>query len=527
MKSFSASVSLVFLSASLVFGASGGVVSGTVKGLDGAPFKGAFVRARNAETKITTSVVSNTRGLYRIQDLAPGEYTVRVEAVGYKSDPRTGVNVTDGGSLSLDFPLQKGMVRWSDISYYQGRMLLPPGKGREVALERYDLCMACHGFESRMATTRRDEAGWKRAVDFMRDPKSGMGYFLRPNQFTDQMAADATAYLTSVFGVDSDLPRSPADLPKYKETVRPFSEEGTKLVYVDYELPGPNRMPWDAAPGKDGYVYMPYYGRGNQIGRLDSKTGKVEEFPVPNVGPAGLHSAVPAPDGTVWFTEQATNKIGKWDPQTKTITEYQAPAPGGKHTIRFDSQGNIWTSGSPITRYDPKTGTFTPFREAGYAYGIAIDRNDIVYFAEFRENGKLGRLDPKTGKVTKWDTPTPDARPRRIQVDSHGIVWFGEYQAGKMGRFDPKTETIKEFPLPGPSPTPYALGIDKYDRIWYSSEAMDVLGCLDPKTGKVVEYPTPYPENAMRDIFLDAEGRIWFSSPPNNRVGYFIPPPVN
>jgi hypothetical protein len=29
----------------------------------------------------------------------------------------------------------------------------------------------------------------------------------------------------------------------------------------------------------------------------------------------------------------------------------------------------------------------------------------------------------------------------------------------------------------------------------------------------------------MRDIYTDTEGRIWFSTPPNNKVGYFVPPP--
>jgi virginiamycin B lyase len=84
---------------------------------------------------------------------------------------------------------------------------------------------------------------------------------------------------------------------------------------------------------------------------------------------------------------------------------------------------------------------------------------------------------------------------------------------------------MKEYSLPGPSPTPYGLAIDKYGRIWYSSDDQDTMGCLDPKTGAVVEYPTPYPENGMRDIYTDTEGRIWFSTPPNNKVGYFVPPP--
>src|SRR4051812_34686986 len=101
------------------------------------------------------------------------------------------------------------------------------------------------------------------------------------NPFTDQNAADVASYLSSLFGPDSTLPKSPADMPQYKEVVRPsFSDEAMKIVYVEYELPGPNRMPWSAAPDKDGNLWIPYYGRANKIGQLDPKTGIVQEYPV-------------------------------------------------------------------------------------------------------------------------------------------------------------------------------------------------------------------------------------------------------
>jgi streptogramin lyase len=87
-----------------------------------------------------------------------------------------------------------------------------------------------------------------------------------------------------------------------------------KIVYVEYDLPGPNRMPWSAHPDKDGTFWIPYYGRANKIGHLDPVTGEVREYPVPNLGTAAIHSAVPAADGSVWLTEQGSNKLGRWTP---------------------------------------------------------------------------------------------------------------------------------------------------------------------------------------------------------------------
>jgi virginiamycin B lyase len=123
--------------------------------------------------------------------------------------------------------------------------------------------------------------------------------------------------------------------------------------------------------------------------------------------------------------------------------------------------------------------------------------------------------------IEKWAPPTQSARPRRIQVDTDGVVWFAEYEPGKIGRFDPRTETFKEYQLPGEEPSPYALGIDRDHYIWFASDYMDYIGRLDPKTGEVIEYPYTHSENTMREFFLEDQGRMWYGTPANNKVGYF------
>ena len=522
MKSLSRTVGLLIFVACVAFDAWAGTVSGAVKDPSGAPLKGAFVRARKQKSNVTVSVLSDRQGRYQIRDLQPGDYTIQATAIGYKSDPAKAVKV-DAQPLSLDFGVQKGMVRWTDLSNYQARELLPAGKAKSFLVTR---CFACHGIQTRMAARRQDETSWRRDVDYMRD---SMRYFLRDG-VPDETAAELASYLTSTFGLESEAPRSPADLPEYQKVKRgEFSDEAMKIVYVDYDLPGPNRMPWSAAPDKDGNFWIPYYGRANQVGKLDPKTGVVQEFRAPYPDTAAIHSAVAGPDGTVWFTEQGSNRLGHLDPRTREVVEHQAPlkdgigtARGSKHTLRVDPSGVVWATGSPMSKFDPKTEKFTEISEVPSAYGITLDKDGNVWFAEFTEDGKIGKVDPKTMKVTKWAPPTPNARPRRIQIDTDGAVWFAEFGAGKIGRFDPKTETFKEYPLPGAAPTPYAFGIDRNHNIWYSSEAMDIVGRLDPKTGEVIEYPFPYSENSMREFFLDSEGRMWFGSPPNNKVGYFV-----
>src|SRR6266702_2020969 len=447
-------------------------ITGTVKGPDGAPFRAAFVQARHAGLKMTVSVLSDNQGKYIVENLPAGDYQLSIRAVGYKADAKSGLTLADN-------------------------------------------CLGCHGFQSKMAAFRRDEDEWRVRVDFMR---GAMRASLADRRgFSDEQADAVVSYLTHVFGKNSVLPKSPANLPYYKDTVLSFSDEALKIVYVDFDMPGPTRFPWTAHPDKEGNFWTPQYGIANRFSRFNPTLGQMQEWPVPNPGPALIHSAVPAPDGSVWLAEAGSKKLGRYDPVTGKVTEYQDD--WRKHTIRVHPDGSIWSTGG-LTRFDPKTEKFTHITEVPTAYGIALDQQGTVWFTEMTKTGTIGKVDPKTLKVTKYIPPMRD-RPRRIQVDEDGMVWFAVFDDSKITRFDPKAETFKEFPLPRAKSSPYALGIAPDRSLWYSSEARDLIGRLDPDTGKVTEFPMPYTDNGMRDFFLDKEGRIWYGTPPNNKIGYF------
>ena len=516
-------IRLLSVAASIIFAGSGGyaaTISGTVKGPDGAPFQGSFVEAQNTRTKMTVIVLSNTQGRYRIDKLPAGEYQVQIKVVGYRAQPQTGVNLSADQNASFNFALEKGMVRWSDISYYQAKQLWPPATGKDLLFKE---CSICHQFQTRMASVTRDADGWKDRLAYMREVEHyGLAYL------TDQQADDIASYITRLFGPDSELPKSPEEMPGYQGTVRPFSSEAMNIVYMEYDMPGPSRMPFSAAPDKDGYLWIPNCGPANKITRLDPKTGEMKDFTVPYIGTAGVHSAIPAPDGSVWLSEQGSNRVGRWDPSTQKITEFQdrylpgkeGTLQGGeKHTIRLDQSGSVWASGNPLTKFDPETGKFTRF-EGINTYDVKPDKDGTLWFTSPSAN-KIGKVDEKTMKMTEWDSPTPGSAPRRMEIGLDGIIWSGEFVTGKMIRFDPATQTIKEYPLPGPDPSPYALGIDTDGYVWYNSHHMDVVGRFDPKTGKVIEYPFPHSELALREFFRDSAGRMWYGSTPNNKVGYF------
>jgi streptogramin lyase len=502
-------------------------ITGTVIGPDGEPFRAAFVEAQNLKTKITTIVLSQKDGTYRIDHLPAGMYNVQVNKIGYRVEQNRVLDLSTQPSVTAAFALQKAAVLWSDLNIYQGILLLPnlPGKnvlfaeGNDVA-SRDSACAVCHSFQKKMAPYIRTETEWRSRVEFMKETM----HCCTGNQKTSaQDEKDLVSYLTAVFGPKSVLPASPADDPRYQATVNPISDEALNIVYVEYELPGPDRMPWSAVPDGKGHVWLPYKSDQNKIARVNIDTGVVTEYRVPFKGVAQVHSVFPAADGGVWLAESnGPPNLGRWDPKTEVITEY--PDTGGKHTVRSRPDGLVCASGR-LSLFDPKTNEYTHFDNAPNAYGVVFDNDGNCWFTQYGKSGKFGRIDVKTKQAKMWMAPSQEAGRfaylRRIQVDKNGIVWMSESEANQILRFDPKTETSREFPLPGPMATPYAMNLDKDGFIWYSSEYMDVYGRMDPTTGKTVEYPFPHAENFSREFFFDDQGRNWYATPSNNKVGYF------
>ena len=87
-----------------------GTVLGRLTDPTGAIVPRAGVDVKNAETGASFKTTSNESGNYQVPFLLPGNYTIRVEAPGFKAVERSGIRVSTGGLVTVDFQLEVGVT---------------------------------------------------------------------------------------------------------------------------------------------------------------------------------------------------------------------------------------------------------------------------------------------------------------------------------------------------------------------------------------------------------------------------------
>jgi virginiamycin B lyase len=275
----------------------------------------------------------------------------------------------------------------------------------------------------------------------------------------------------------------------------------------------PGSRPHDPLAARDGSIW--YTGQlANVLGRIDPKTGAIKEYPMksPQTAPHGL---VEGPDGNIWFTGNFLSLIGKLDPKTGTVTEYKLPDPAARdpHSLTFDRSGILWFTvqqGNFVGRLDPKTGDIKLVKPAtanARPYGILVNSKGIPFFVEFGAN-KVARIDPQTMQITEYDLPDPAARPRRLAITPDDAVWYTDFARGFLGRLDPTSGKVTEWPSPsGPKSAPYGMVFTK-GALWYSESFAkpNTVVRFDPQTQKFQTWAIPGGGDIVRNMDVTRDG---------------------
>jgi virginiamycin B lyase len=296
----------------------------------------------------------------------------------------------------------------------------------------------------------------------------------------------------------------------------------------EYEVPTPKSRPHDPALAPDGSLW--YTGQAaNKLGRLDPKTGEFKEYPLktPN---SGAHGPVADKDGNIWFTAISGGYVGKLNPKTGEIAEYR-PADGAEidpHTPVFDHDGILWFTNEQtnyIGRLDPKTGKMTLTRVPtphAVPYGIVVLQNNTPFFCEFGAN-KLASIDPSTMKIREYPLPAAGARPRRIALAPDGTVYYTDFARGYLGHFDPSGNgtLMKEWSSPGGAESePYGIAITNDGEVWYSESGVkpNTLVRFDPESESFSSKPIPSGGGVVRNMVATPDRRLYLACSGVNKV---------
>src|SRR5438876_4084893 len=226
-------------------------------------------------------------------------------------------------------------------------------------------------------------------------------------------------------------------------------------------------------------------------------------------------------DGNVWYTDRSVpNRIGRVDPRTAEIKDWMMPDPkADPHGLTVDRNGHVFwaeTAGFSLGRLDPKTGSITRYpmdstgRSKGRGHTPAVDSKDNVWFSVI-VGDMIGKWDRQTGKSVVWKVPTQGAAPYGIDLDRDDNVWFAEFRRCKIGKFDPRTEKFTEYVVPSQPCTIRRLGVDSRGMVWYGDFSNGKIGRIDPASGQIVQYDIPMPFSEPYDVWADREDAIWIS----------------
>jgi virginiamycin B lyase len=269
--------------------------------------------------------------------------------------------------------------------------------------------------------------------------------------------------------------------------------------------------PHDVAPAPDGTVWFTAQATG-ELGRLDPRTGRVRRV---RLGEGSApHGVIVGPDRAAWVTDSGLNAIVRVDARSLRVRRFPLPrgrAGANLNTATFDRRGRLWFTGQGgvYGRLDPRSSRIRVFdapRGPG-PYGIATTPAGGVWYSSLA-GSHIARIDTRTGRARVVEPPTEGQGARRIWSDSRGRLWVSEWNAGKLARYDPRTGRWREWRLPGADPQPYAVFVDERDLVWLTDFGANALVRFDPALERFRSFRLRSPGANVRQL-LGRRGEVW------------------
>jgi len=473
-------------------------LAGQVTSAQEGAMEGVLVNAKKAGATITITVVTDPSGAYRFptSHVEPGQYTLSIRAVGYELEAPTTVDVVAGKTTSANLKLKPAQNLAAQLSNAEW-IMSTPGTDQE---KRFLLnCVTCHTLE-RVVKSKHPASEFSKVLERMGNYVNQSSPFRPQLRKADRLyeeRGEARAqnrlrqadYLARI-----NLSSSPNWSYDLKTLPRPKGK-GTQVIITEYDLPRRTIQPHDVVLDDQGTVWYSNFGE-QAVGKMDPKTGKVTEFQVPMTKP-GFPTGELGLDmdkaGNLFFGMMYQAGVAKFNRKTEEFQVFPIPQDFNRDMTQInmaaarssDVDGKIWTQNNGfavVHRIDLATGKGETFKPFG---------------------------DPQDGQNHNIYDIIPD---------SHNNLYFTDFANEHIGRIDAKTGDIKLFAMPTKGASPRRAKMDSQERLWIGEYRGNKVAMFDTKTEKFQEWATPTPWSSPYDVVLDKRGYAWTGSMSTDRV---------
>ena len=350
-------------------------LSGQVSSAAEGPMEGVIISAKREGSTTTISVVSDSSGKFSFpaSRLAPGRYSLAIRAVGYDLEAPKSADVAADGTTTAEIKLRPTKNLAKQLTNAEWLASFPGTDTQKKALLN---CISCHNLD-RIVSSNHDAAEFVQVFDRM------TGYYPGSTpQHPQRLLGDARRNLGQAAGVKAmaeylasvNLSRDEVwDYP-LKTLPRPTGR-ATRVVMTEYDLPRKQIQPHDAIVDADGMVWFTHFGE-QFLGKLDPKTGRVSEYPLPVLKPGypvGTLDLETDKAGNLWIAMMYQGGVARFDKATEKFQTWKVPDQWQTDATQqafltptySDVDGKVWVKNSDraqILRLDPATGQWEESR---------------------------------------------------------------------------------------------------------------------------------------------------------------------
>jgi|HubBroStandDraft_6_1064221.scaffolds.fasta_scaffold37415_1 streptogramin lyase len=307
----------------------------------------------------------------------------------------------------------------------------------------------------------------------------------------------------------------------------------------EFALPHSGSQPFGITLGPDGNLWFTELA-GNRIGRI-TLAGTITEYSLPRSGSSAVSIAAGS-DGNLWFTEFYGNAIGQINSKTHTITEFSSGLSpnSGPNFITPGRPGNLLFTEAGEYPYGIKIGMITTSGKITKQYsiptaynsnpeGIVLGWDNKAWIAEANAGNAIVSS-TASGNMTVFRSGLSfGAYPQGIAAGPDGNLWFTESgSTARIGRIT-VTGTITEFSSGisqcGCNYNLYGITPGPDGNLWFTETATNKIGQITT-AGQVTEYSGLSASSGPQGITAGPQGTLWFTEDAGNRIGRLTLPPV-